>query len=244
MGASAVSLQQPIVNRDALLLKLLNPAPQVHLVGPADANRAEVEDYIRERYQTSYQASVTNFCPWLVSMQCQGENSGAAGLRPALGAQLYLEQYLEVPVEQAISAVVGTRIKRSAIVEVCNLVAQRRGASHLLFLLFTAALHQAGYEWIVFTATKALRNNLEKVGFPVHVIQEASPARLDPAVVQDWGNYYKTEPVIVAGRLEDAMKIILGRTLFRRVLRLYRAEINAMAEQLAEQLAEQQGDAS
>ena len=233
MAASSVSVQQPGINRDALLLKLLNPAPRVQLVGQASVNRPEVENYIRERYQASYQARVSNFCPWLVTMQCLGEHSGAAGLRPAAGTRLYLEQYLNVPVEQAMGAVLGTSVRRSAIVEVCNLVAQRKGTSHLLFLLFTAALHQAGYEWIVFTATKALRNNLEKVGFPVHTIQVASPASLDLAVVQDWGNYYKTEPVVVAGRLEDAMQIIQGRTLLRRVLRLYRADIHAMAEQLA-----------
>jgi hypothetical protein len=233
MEARSGLLQQPLVNRDAALLKLLNPAPQMQLVGPADAGRAAVENYVRERYQTFYQATVSNFCPWLVSLQCLGENSGAAGLRPAASTPLYLEQYLDVPVEQAMSAVTNTFIIRSAVVEVCNLVAQRSGASHLLFLLFTALLHEAGYEWIVFTATKALRNNLAKVGFPIHLIQEASPALLDPAVVQAWGNYYKTEPVVVAGRLDDAMKIILGRALFRRVLRVYRADIKAMAEPLA-----------
>jgi hypothetical protein len=233
MGASSVSLQSPGIDRDALLLKLLSPAPHVQLVGPADPGRISVENYIRQRYQISYQAHVNNFCPWLIDMQCLGEHSGAAGLRQAAASALYLEQYLEEPVEQAMSTVLGTGIGRSCIVEVCNLVAQRKGASHLLFLLFTATLYQAGYEWIVFTATKALRNNLEKVGFPVHQIQAANPARLDPGLLQDWGNYYKTEPMVVAGRLEDAMKIILDRTLFRRVLRLYRADIGAMVAQLA-----------
>ena len=233
MGASSVSLQQPNSNRDTLLLKLLNPSPQVQLIGPADPGRNSIENYIGERYQAFYQAKVSNFCPWLVSMQCLGKHTGAAGLRPASASALYLEQYLEVPIERAMSVALGTEISRSSIIEVCNLVAERKGASHLLFLLFTAALHQAGYEWIVFTATKALRNNLDKVGFPVHAIQVASPASLDPALVQDWGNYYRTEPVVVAGRLEDAMKIILGRTLFRRLLRLYRADINAMVARLA-----------
>ncbi|MES2627228.1 MAG: thermostable hemolysin [Pseudomonadota bacterium] len=232
MGAGSGALPQTNVNRDALLLKLLNPAPQFQLLGPAAVGRDEIENYIKERYLASYQARVTNFCPLLISMQCLGEHSGAAGLRPAGNARLYLEQYLDVPVEQAMSAVLGTEIKRPAIVEVCNLVAQRKGASHLLFLLFTTVLYQAGYEWIVFTATKALRNNLEKVGFPVHVIAEASPANLTPAAMRDWGDYYKTEPVVVAGRLEDAMKIILGRTLLRKVMRLYRADIDAMVAQL------------
>jgi hypothetical protein len=76
------------------------------------------------------------------------------GMRPAASApELFLEQYLDRPVEQEIAARANCPVGRDGIVEICNLAADQRGASRHLFVLLTAVLAAASYRWIVFTAT-------------------------------------------------------------------------------------------
>jgi hypothetical protein len=157
-----------------------------------------------------------------------------AGIRPAVGGALFLERYLDTNVEVALGTHIGKQVPRAELAEIGNLVSGQRGASHLLFLVFTAALHRAGYRWIVFTATHALRNNLGKLGYPLVKLADASVDRIDPAARAEWGNYYDSEPWVMAGSLDDAMKLITERPLLRRVLRLYRATINELAAGLGE----------
>jgi hypothetical protein len=220
------------VNRDTLLRRFLTPTPVFELAGPRDDGRAEAEALVAEKFQSAWQARVTHFLPWLMSMHCLGHCSAVAGIRPAAGSALYLEQYLDQPVEQLLSAVLGTQVQRRELAEIGNLAASQRGASHLLFLVMTVALHRAGFKWMVFTATQGLRNNLDKLGFPLHTLTAADPARLPPAEQAEWGKYYDSEPLVMAGSLEQALQLIGERPLLRRVLRLYRYQINLLAETL------------
>jgi len=213
-------------------MRLLSPAPRVCLTGPLDSGRQQVEGYIARRYLGAFGAQVDSFMPWLLTLECLDTLTGVAGMQVADANPLFLEQYLEEPVEQLMSRVLDNQITRSSVVEIGNLVAAKRGASHLLFLLFTSVLHAAGYEHIVFTATRALRNNLEKVGFTLVELQKVDVSKLDPGTIAQWGNYYRTEPVVVTGSLATASAIIQSRPLLRRVLRLYRSQIETLATQL------------
>jgi hypothetical protein len=220
------------VNRDTLLRRMLTPTPVFELAGPDDAQRQQAEDLVAEKFQSAWGANITHFLPWLLSMHCLGHCSAVAGLRPATGSGLFLEQYLEQPADVLLSQLVGTRVPRSALVEVGNLAASQRGASHVLFLVMTAVLHKAGYKWMVFTATKALRNNLDKLGYPLLRIADAVPRHLDAAALAEWGHYYDSEPMVMAGSLDLALQLIAERPLLKRVLRLYRHPINELAAML------------
>ena len=213
-------------------MRLLTPAPQVCLAGPLDNGRHHVESYVAQRYQISFGARVDHCMPWLLSLECLGDLSGVAGMQIADENPLFLEQYLDVPVEQLMNQVPGKSVARNSIVEIGNLVAEKRGVSHLLFLLFTSVLLRAGYEHIVFTATRALRNNLTNVGFALEQLQKVDTTTLDPATIRQWGNYYRTDPMVVTGSLAAAGDIIQSRPLLRRVLRLYRPRIDELAAQL------------
>ena len=231
-GSSIASLPDLAVSRDALLNKVLKPAPGFELHGPATPGREQIEAFIVERFHTAYQARVSHFFPWLLSMQCLGTCSAVAGIRPAKQAGLFLEQYLDEPVEDELSRVLEAAVARASIVEIGNLVADKKGSSHLLFLVFTAALHKAGYRWLVFTATRGLRNNLNKLGLSLHALGNADQSRLDAQGQAQWGAYYQSNPQIMACSLEQGMQIISSRPLLRRVLRLYRSRINALALKL------------
>ena len=219
-------------DRDSLLRRLLVPGPDFEITGPDDAGRAQVEAAVAEKFHSAWQASVTHFMPRLLSMQCMGSCSAVAGIRPPASGPLFLERYLDLPVEKVLANTVQQAVARRDLVEVGNLVSSQRGASHLLFLVMTATLHRAGYKWMVFTATRPLRNNLLKLGFPMVTLAAASPQRLDESERLEWGSYYQSDPQVMAGSLDAAMQLIAERPLLRRVLRLYRYRINYLAEAL------------
>jgi hypothetical protein len=218
--------------RDSLLRRTLYPGPRFELLAARDLLRDEAEHYVAERYQAAYHAELQHFLPYLLTMRCLGSLSGVAGMGPATAQQLFLERYLSAPIEQVLATRSGQGVARANLVEIGNLAADQRGASHLLFVLFSAVLHRAGYRWLTFTATRALRNNLQKLGFPLLTLAAASLEQIPDADRVNWGSYYDTDPQVVAGSLDEAMRIIQERPLLRRVLRLYRYEINFLAESL------------
>lgn len=217
--------------RISLFNKILSPAPEFELSQQSDENRFEVENFIHQKFQQSYAADIHEFFPELLCMRCFGNISGTAGMRVAKNNPLFLEQYLSQPVEAELSQLAGKIIARDTIVEIGNLASSQRGASHLLFLLFTSILYRADYRWITFTATKALHNNLNKLGFNLVYLCDADPAKLNSDSIDDWGKYYDTQPQVLAGNLEDAAQIIESRPLYRRLLRLYRHRINYLAKE-------------
>lgn len=234
-SAAAASVQLPVParrERDSLLRRVLSPGPQFELLERSAAARAEAEAWLTGRYEASFGARLEQFLPWLLVMRCCGSISAVAGLNPAGAAPLFLERYLPAPAEQVLAKQLGQAVAREDLVEVGNLAASQRGASHLLFVLFSAVLQRAGKRWMVFTATRALRNNLAKLGFPLVVLAKAGSEHLSSTEREAWGDYYDSDPMVVAGSLEAAVHIMRERPLFRRILRLYRYEINFLAESL------------
>jgi hypothetical protein len=217
--------------RNTLFSRLLSPAPEFDLSCIGEDNRPEVEVFVKQKFKQSYSANINEFFPDLLCMRCFGKLTGTAGMRVANNSKLFLEQYLDQAIETELSALNNKTVSRDSIVEIGNLASSQRGASHLLFLLFTSILHRAGYRWIVFTATKSLQNNLNKLGFELSYLCNADPSKLDNDSVEDWGKYYDTEPQVVAGDLDNAMNIIQTRPLYRRILRLYNHQINYMTKE-------------
>jgi len=216
--------------------RLLKPLPGFALVNSlTQPAYREAGEFVASRFNRQYGASLENFMPWLMTMQCLGGLSGVVGLRPAGGSAesspLFLEQYLDQPVEAAMNEL-GLAASRDSVVEIGNLVAHQRGASQLVFLLMTHTLLEAGYDWIVFTATRTLRNTLNRLDFPFYELGEASPQKLAVEERAAWGNYYDSSPLVVAARLDSVMNITERRPLLRQALRVYDAAIQHMAESL------------
>lgn len=221
------------LRRDSLISRILVPAPEFSLIGPASADMADARDFIHREFSRSFNAHIEHYLPNLLTMRCLGAISGVIGMKPAgQYTDLYVEQYLDIPVEEKISLISDSPVSRGSVVEIGNLVALRKGVSQILFLIMAATLHEAGYQWIVFTATRTLRNNLIKLGFPMHSLGPADPSHLPDEELASWGNYYSTDPQVVVGDLSDAMQIINKRSLFRQVHRLYRSTIRTLAGEL------------
>ncbi len=165
------------------------------------ADRSEVEQFIHDVFAQTYGANVQHFMPHLVSLRSEeGELVAAFGLRKADISPLFLEQYLDVPVESVFSGRFNRNITRDQITEIGNLaVSNPRNAGVLIAHVIQHSL-DIGVEWAVATAHHSLQNGLVKGGRDVYALQAADPARLAPAELTSWGSYYKNSPQVVAIR--------------------------------------------
>jgi hypothetical protein len=211
------------------LARLLNPAPAFLAHLPGTSKRQQVEAYISEQFRAVHGATIHDFMPVLLTMGCHGKATAATGVRTAT-QPLFLEQYLERPIETALQPLAGQAVERRHIAEIGNLVATQGGSSYLLFMVLTAVLEQAGFDWVVFTATPQVRKVLGYLGLPVHVLCDADPARLTQSSLAEWGRYYSSRPQVVAGRVADAMDVLTRRKLYASVLSLFRGPIAELAE--------------
>lgn len=211
------------------LARLLNPAPAFEAHLPGDAGRVRVEQYIAARFREVHGANIHDFMPVLLTMGCHGLTTAATGVRAAAGQPLFLEQYLAGPVEQALGDETGETIHRASIAEIGNLVATQGGSSYLLFLVLTAMLERAGFEWVAFTATPQVQKVLAYLGLRVHRLCRADPARLTGSSADEWGSYYASQPQVVAGKLADGMATLNQRKLYSSVVSLFRDQIEDLA---------------
>ncbi|MGM0594814.1 MAG: thermostable hemolysin [Pseudomonadota bacterium] len=175
---------------------------ELELLERDERNRSEVERFISVIFKRAYNASISHFLPYLLSMREEGKVAAALGLRPADEAPLFLETYLDRPVENVLAECTGRPIDRSRLVEVGNLASAPGGGARALIITLTAYLEGAGYDWVVFTATPRVRNNFAKLGIQLFDLAPADGDRLGKAK-RDWGSYYEQQPVVVAGNVAD-----------------------------------------
>lgn len=213
------------------LQKLLIPGPDFRLTLAQDAERKDVETFIASKFHEYHQANVSHFLPALLNMHCCGKYSAAVGINPAGESQLFLEQYLDQPAEQAIAGVSRVPVSRRSIVEIGNLVSSLNGATALLYLILLAVVHRAGFNWVMFTATPEVQRGIVRLGFRIEPVCRADPARLAGDISQ-WGNYYSAEPWVMLGYVDESFRACHENLLLESVLALTEPAINALAEKL------------
>ena len=168
----------------------------------AAEERPQAEAFIRDCFRAAYGANVTQFMPRLFELKTRrGELVAAFGVRCAGHSRLFLECYLDHPVEQALAQQTGSLLQRDKIVEVGNLAAIYPGAARWLIAALTIKLYQCGFEWVVFTGTRQLRNGFQKLGLHPIMLGPADIERLPEAERAQWGSYYQTKPTVMAGNI-------------------------------------------
>lgn len=172
-----------------------------HVVHKDAPCRAEVERFIAAVFMQAYGATITHFMPELVALRDQhGILMAAFGVRRAACERLFLEQYIDEPIEALISRQLGYPIAREDITCIGNLaVANPRNAGILIANIIQYSLDQ-GIAWAVATAHHSLQNGLIKAGRDVIPLATAHPARLSAEERARWGSYYRNTPQIVAIR--------------------------------------------
>jgi thermostable hemolysin len=209
--------------------RLLLPHLPIEFSDIYSPDRTDVEQYIADSFYKNYQAKVSHFLPYIISSRTDNKLTTAVGFKPATAHQpLFLEQYLEMAIESKLSILVNRTIERNKIVEIGNLTSSRRETSQILYILNVAILHQAGFEWGVFTATKQVLTLLDKLNLNTIEIAEANPDCLSDKG-DSWGSYYANRPKIMAGNIADAMTLLEQHPVTSFMLKNYRNTIIEMA---------------
>lgn len=172
---------------------------------PGDEGRDALESLIQNAFASQHGADVHSFMPSLVGLWgTTGRPAGAVGYRGADEGPLFLENYLNDPIEALVGRHVQQPVERREIVEVGNLASVHcRAACHLVAALPPMLLSQ-GRRWIVFTATDTVRTVLSKLGAPLVELAPAEAVRAPAG--DDWGRYYARDPRVMLGFLPDGLR--------------------------------------
>jgi len=169
------------------------------LVGPDSPERAETEAFIAAVYRARYGAELAHFLPQLLAYRdAAGRLTAAVGWRGATHGRLFVETYLDGHAEDALSAALAVPVARGSLVEVGNFAAVSAGDARTVIVDVTRLLHAAGLRWVLFTATRQLRNAFERLGLVPTPLAPARPDRL-PDGGAHWGSYYQTQPQLMFG---------------------------------------------
>lgn len=183
------------------------------VIGLDHPQRNKVEIFIARQFREVHGAQISVFMPQLLALfDDQGEVRAAVGMRDAGVERLFLEYYLDAPVEQAIAdkaEPVGTVAERERIVEIGNLASIDRNASRNLFKLLASRLAAENFQWAVFTGCSSLHRMFAILGIETACLGRALQSRL-PADQQTWGGYYEDNPHVVAGRVGLGLRAFDG----------------------------------
>lgn len=165
------------------------------------ASREQLETAIRQGFDAHFGACVEGFMPNLASFELQGKKA-IIGYRPASAEPLYLESYLDEPIDILLANITNEPVSRSDIVEVGQLVVQDRRVVEPLFRALVPYLVGHGYEWICFTGTHKIRRLLTYTGFAGLTVAYASESAVSGSGDR-WGSYYSNDPQVIIGKLSD-----------------------------------------
>ncbi|MGB5722214.1 MAG: thermostable hemolysin, partial [Woeseiaceae bacterium] len=201
------------------------------LVGEKSTERAALESCITEKFERVYGAHLTHFLPQLLRLGVAEELGAVAGIRSAHSNELFLEQYLDVPVEQAIARVFQGPVDRAQVVEIGNLAAKVPGFAYALFAVLATVLSRAGYRWVACTATPQVAAMLKRMNFASQPICSANPEKLQ-ADASDWGDYYASRPRVIVGDVRRAAAEVAQDPEMATLIRRFVQPVRNMAASL------------
>ena len=191
-------------------------------------NRETVSQFIRNRFIKDHDANLTHLMPRLFSLsKADGQMVAAFGLREAAVERLFMECYLDEPVEARIGRLAGRKVSRAGIIEVGNLAADPGGARAMIALL-TRHLHELDFEWVTFTGVARLRSAFRRLGLHPLEIAQATPDRLSETERRAWGRYFESRPIVMAGHVTTGYRV-LTRVARRRAAALAAMPVAAAA---------------
>ena len=209
----------------------LKPKAKFELLPSNAPKRSQVEDFIFDKYHQVHGASLNQFLPLLLQLTHSDTIVAAVGIKPGQFRPLFLEQYLDSPIEQQVSALTRKPFDRGVLAEVGNLAITTPGAAPSIFVVLASSLFKAGYQWSAFTVTHHLDKILRRLGFKPNYVQQADPGRLESDRTS-WGNYYTHAPKVMLGNLAEAINIINQNPRFSAIQSEYAEDIDNIATYL------------
>jgi len=184
---------------------------------PHDTQRPAFEAFIQQRFRLAHGADIRHFMPQLFGVShANGDLCAVAGVRLACAEPLFLERYLDHPIDPLISAAADQTVERQAIAEVGNLAASDTGSARLSIIAITWLLAMGGLEWVAFTGNIGLVNSFHRLGLKPVTLCAADPQRLgDDRHL--WGSYYESQPWVHVGNIRAGFIHLRNMGLFSRL---------------------------
>ena len=108
-----------------------------------DNARSAIESFVAQIFLKRHDAVLSSFMPQLWADGLDSSSiSCAVGLRPVKDTPLFLEQYLEEPIDYILSKMTDDNVCRNNIVEIGNLASSSAGNSRKLFIFLVHYLAQ------------------------------------------------------------------------------------------------------
>jgi hypothetical protein len=221
----------PAESREDLVPEHGHAQWQLRIWKDGDPERAAAEAFIRERFHDSYDAEVCIFQPYLLGItNATQEITSVIGFRPAIAEPFFLENYLDQPAEQALTAATGDRVERKQIIEVGNLASRdRESLRNLMIGLITLLDRLPNTRWMVCTVGERLISLLKRTRFFPLVLSQANQQCLSEKH-GDWGSYYQDTRKVVAGNVAYGMRELKRQDIWQpefsdRVDQLFRKDL-------------------
>lgn len=190
-------------------------------ISPRDAmpTRAALEGYVRAIFADAYDACPDHFEETLAALTGPGDTIlGVIGAtRAGERRRLFIEAYLDEPVELAARRNLGHPVCRDRIAQVGNLAARQRGAGLWLVTTLAQALRADGITYAACAATTSLRAAFARLGAVMVDLGPADGKRLGDRG-EIWGSYYDTEPRVTLLDVPQLCAVSQARPVLARCL--------------------------
>jgi len=165
-----------------------------------------IRSLIQSRYTAVHDAFPAADYPAYLSIGTPDAPHAVLGFRVAGAEALFLERYLDRPVEALLCDRLGRPVPRSRIVEIGDHASQRSSATVALWREAAAALAgQADVAVAVLTAP--LRAMFARLALPLLVLAPAPIESVGDAAAA-WGRYYDSDPMVCAGDVTDCRRAL------------------------------------
>lgn len=148
---------------------------------------------IQAEYAQHFDCQLQHFMPHTLSLISAGQLLACTGFQGAASGRLFLEQYLDLPLEACMPLP-----PRQEIVEIGGFAVSHRQYALPFMLQLAPALADLGFTTVACTVTRAMRACLQKLGIAFTSLGAADPSRVDTSN-NAWGNYYQHKPQILVG---------------------------------------------
>jgi len=174
---------------------------------------ADLIHFIQTRYAAVHGATASVSYSRFMSCMSSARQGAALGFRRASEGPLFLEVYLDAPIEQVLTEQLAWQVRRARVVEIGSLAAN--SPQDLIRLRCAAACELVEESDVgVAVLTQRLRKMLRRIGVTLYELAPAMPERLGSQSTC-WGRYYSNDPVVCASELADARRQ-LARFVARR----------------------------
>lgn len=194
-----------------VVLTVPNYAPlTAHIIEPDHAERQLVEQFICQRYWMKFNACLHELPRRLLVVRDQQRQLIAAcAIQYADERPLFSECYLPNTIQDTLAAH-GIVAQRQQLAEVGSMACLRPRDLAPLVSAIVCYLTQQQKQALIFTATAPLRRFLKHLQLPLQRLADASADALSGDSVARWGDYYQSQPQVMAGRLCDG-HFLLGK---------------------------------